>query len=485
MTASSGGYRSGEMFSPSPGNAPRPCASLLMANLALADFGCGLFVMPASLHALIHGAWVMGTPVCLCICALNYCFIIVAMGTLGERRCRPLPLRVSLCPGSLGSNRAVAAVSTGNTALFDSLSKLGTSGVYERRIRPTVGGPPVVVNASIIIKRFGPVTETSMDYQISIFLQLRWNDPQIQNLMASASFKEEFIDLGNNFYDLLWKPVLFIENEKTANIHAITSDNKMLRLYKNGDVFHSMRVTMVLECAMILRDYPMDLQHCHMNMESYGYTTNDVILQWNDTDPVIFNVSTATTTFTVSEKGTLGNCGKTYDSGPFSCISVAFDLSRDIGYNLIQLYIPSMLLVIISWLSFWIDMSAAPARASLGITTILTITTQSSAANSQLPKVSYIKAIDVWMGMCQVFVFAALLEFAAVNVMARQGKHAVKLVDENSSPKEKAGAEDKKKMYVRCAHRIDYFSRIIFPITFFILNIFYWVFYKVVLKFNS
>ncbi|XP_061425693.1 beta-1 adrenergic receptor-like [Lethenteron reissneri] len=65
------------------GNVPRPCASLLMANLALADFGCGLFVMPASLHALIHGAWVMGTPVCLCICALNYCFIIVAMGTLG------------------------------------------------------------------------------------------------------------------------------------------------------------------------------------------------------------------------------------------------------------------------------------------------------------------------------------------------------------------------------------------------------------------
>ncbi|CAM9308577.1 unnamed protein product [Lampetra fluviatilis] len=412
-------------------------------------------------------------------------FALTKSGELRDLRCRPLPLRVSLCPGSLGSNRAVAAVSSGNTALFDSLSKLGTSGVYERRIRPTVGGPPVVVNASIIIKRFGPVTETSMDYHISIFLQLRWNDPQIQNLMASASFKEEFIDLGNNFYDLLWKPVLFIENEKTANIHAITSDNKMLRLYKNGDVFHSMRVTMVLECAMILRDYPMDLQHCHMNMESYGYTTNDVILQWNDTDPVIFNVSTATTTFTVSEKGTLGNCGKTYDSGPFSCISVAFDLSRDIGYNLIQLYIPSMLLVIISWLSFWIDMSAAPARASLGITTILTITTQSSAANSQLPKVSYIKAIDVWMGMCQVFVFAALLEFAAVNVMARQGKHAVKLVDENSSPKEKAGAEDKKKMYVRCAHRIDYFSRIIFPITFFILNIFYWVFYKVVLKFNS
>uniref|UniRef100_S4RH83 Glycine receptor, alpha 1 n=1 Tax=Petromyzon marinus TaxID=7757 RepID=S4RH83_PETMA len=438
----------------------------------------------------------------------------------------PLYPFVSLCPGSLGSNRDVAAVPAGNLAPFDSLGTLGTTTAYERRIRPNFTGPPVVVNASIVIKRFGPVTETSMDYQISIFLQLRWNDPQIQQLLANAMLKEDSIDLGNNYYDLLWKPVLFFENEKSANNTNQCATSFKLQLIKlNQYIAQYVLVTMLLECAMILRDYPMDLQHCHMNMESYGYTTNDVILQWNSTDPVIFNVSTATTTFTVSEKGILGNCSKTYDSGPYSCISVEFDLSRDIGYNLIQLYIPSMLLVIISWLSFWIDMSAAPARASLGITTILTITTQSSAANSQLPKVSYIKAIDVWMGMCQVFVFAALLEFAAVNVMARQGKHAVKLVGENSSPKEKVsewdfawlggvamvwikdhvstyqicnctlscssslfrvqvGAEDKKKMYVRCAHRIDYFSRIIFPIAFFILNIFYWVFYKVVLKFK-
>ena len=67
-------------------------------------------------------------------------------------------------------------------------------------------------------------------------------------------------------------------------------------------------------------------------------------------------------------------------------------------------------------------MDAIPARISLGVTTVLTMTTQLSGTLSSIPKVSYPKAIDIWMSMCMFFVFGALLEFAFVNVLSRRDK---------------------------------------------------------------
>ena len=46
--------------------------------------------------------------------------------------------------------------------------------------------------------------------------------------------------------------------------------------------------------------------------------------------------------------------------------------------------------------SFWLDAHAVPARVALGVTTLLTMSTQTASINSALPPVAYTKAIDVW-----------------------------------------------------------------------------------------
>ncbi len=61
-------------------------------------------------------------------------------------------------------------------------------------------------------------------------------------------------------------------------------------------------------------------------------------------------------------------------------------LHRVIGYYMIQTYVPSALVVILSWVSFWINVDAVPARISLGVLTILTMTTQAAGISQSLPR---------------------------------------------------------------------------------------------------
>ncbi|XP_044041634.1 glycine receptor subunit alpha-3 isoform X3 [Siniperca chuatsi] len=415
----------------------------------------------------------------------------------------------------------------------DFLDKLmGRTSGYDARIRPNFKGPPVNVSCNIFINSFGSIAETTMDYRVNIFLRQQWNDPRL----AYAEYPDDSLDLDPSMLDSIWKPDLFFANEKGAHFHEVTTDNKLLRIFKNGNVLYSIRLTLTLSCPMDLKNFPMDVQTCIMQLESFGYTMNDLIFEWQENGPVQVAEGLTLPQFILKDESDLRYCTKHYNTGKFTCIEVRFHLERQMGYYLIQMYIPSLLIVILSWVSFWINMDAAPARVALGITTVLTMTTQSSGSRTSLPKVSYVKAIDIWMAVCLLFVFSALLEYAAVNFVSRQHKEllrfrrhhknkskerevhesrltstaAVTSTPSNSKdskastnntvtvlntsggtpnttqnpPGAAAGGgvkstEEMRKLFIDRAKKIDTVSRAGFPLAFLFFNIFYWVLYKI------
>ncbi|XP_012590088.1 PREDICTED: glycine receptor subunit alpha-1 [Condylura cristata] len=271
-------------------------------------------------------------------------------------------------------------------------------------------------------KAFPEDTPPADDYRVNIFLRQQWNDPRL----AYNEYPDDSLDLDPSMLDSIWKPDLFFANEKGAHFHEITTDNKLLRISRNGNVLYSSRITLTLACPMDLKNFPMDVQTCIMQLESFGYTMNDLIFEWQEQGAVQVADGLTLPQFILKEEKDLRYCTKHYNTGKFTCIEARFHLERQMGYYLIQMYIPSLLIVILSWISFWINMDAAPARVGLGITTVLTMTTQSSGSRASLPKVSYVKAIDIWMAVCLLFVFSALLEYAAVNFVSRQHKELLR-----------------------------------------------------------
>lgn len=125
-------------------------------------------------------------------------------------------------------------------------------------------------------------------------------------------------------------------------------------------------------------------------------------------------------------------------------------LAREMGFYLMDYFLPSIMIVSISWVSFWLQADASPPRIMLGtsklllcnfplnsvliseyecnivlfcIGTMLTFITLASAQGKTLPKVSYIKVSEVWFLGCCIFIFGTLVEFAFVNTIWRRKKN--------------------------------------------------------------
>ncbi|XP_026185955.1 gamma-aminobutyric acid receptor subunit alpha-4 [Mastacembelus armatus] len=283
---------------------------------------------------------------------------------------------------------------------------------YDNRLRPGFGGPVTEVKTDIYVTSFGPVSDVEMEYTMDVFFRQTWVD---QRLMYEGPV--EILRLNNLMVTKVWTPDTFFRNGKKSVAHNMTAPNKLFRIMKNGTILYTMRITISAECPMKLVDFPMDGHACPLKFGSYAYPKTEMIYTW--TKGPQHSVEVPPESSSLVQYDLIGQTvsSETIKSitGEYVVMTVYFHLKRKMGYFMIQTYIPCIMTVILSQVSFWINKESVPARTVFGITTVLTMTTLSISARHSLPKVSYATAMDWFIAVCFAFVFSALIEFAAVN----------------------------------------------------------------------
>ncbi|XP_073212001.1 gamma-aminobutyric acid receptor subunit beta-2 isoform X5 [Lepidochelys kempii] len=304
---------------------------------------------------------------------------------------------------------------------------------YDIRLRPDFGGPPVAVGMNIDIASIDMVSEVNMDYTLTMYFQQAWRDKRLSYNVIPLN-----LTLDNRVADQLWVPDTYFLNDKKSFVHGVTVKNRMIRLHPDGTVLYGLRITTTAACMMDLRRYPLDEQNCTLEIESYGYTTDDIEFYWRGGDNAVTGVTKIELPQFSIVDFRLVTKNVVFSTGAYPRLSLSFKLKRNIGYFILQTYMPSILITILSWVSFWINYDASAARVALGITTVLTMTTINTHLRETLPKIPYVKAIDMYLMGCFVFVFMALLEYALVNYIffgrgpQRQKKAAEKAASANN-----------------------------------------------------
>nr|XP_045619511.1 gamma-aminobutyric acid receptor alpha-like isoform X1 [Procambarus clarkii] len=297
---------------------------------------------------------------------------------------------------------------------------------YDQKLRPSFGGEPTTVEIDIEVRSMSQISEMDMTYSMDCYFRQSWVDERL-----AFSDLEEAFTLSVSVLDKLWKPDTFIYNGMRSYVHLITTPNKFIRLYQNGRILYSSRLTINANCPMNLHDFPMDTQRCPLRLGSFAYTTSDVIYRWNRARQVVIAPDLMLSQFDLIATPS-GFENTTRTAGEFSTLLASFHLQRHMGNFMITVYGPCVLLVVLSWVSFWLNREATSDRISLGITTVLTMTFLGLEARTDLPKVPYSTALDLFVWLSYGFIFATIIEFAFVHVFTKVGSGEVYLSQASS-----------------------------------------------------
>ncbi|XP_032366781.1 gamma-aminobutyric acid receptor subunit alpha-2 isoform X1 [Etheostoma spectabile] len=389
---------------------------------------------------------------------------------------------------------------------------------YDNRLRPGLGDRITEVKTNIYVTSFGPVSDTDMEYTIDVFFRQSWKDERLK-----FNGPMNILPLNNLMASKIWTPDTFFHNGKKSVAHNMTMPNKLLRIKDDGTLLYTMRLTVHAECPMHLEDFPMDFHSCPLKFGSYAYTISEVTYAWtrNASDSVVVEGESSRLNQYDLLGQTVGQETIKSSTGEYTVMTAHFHLKRKIGYFVIQTYLPCIMTVILSQVSFWLNRESVPARTVFGVTTVLTMTTLSISARNSLPKVAYATAMDWFIAVCYAFVFSALIEFATVNYFTKRGwawdgksvvtdkkkerasvakknnayavavaNYAPNITKDSSTlptiakggaldpnkPKGDGKASDSKKTF-NSVSKIDRMSRIMFPVLFGSFNLVYWATY--------
>ncbi|XP_007956447.1 gamma-aminobutyric acid receptor subunit theta, partial [Orycteropus afer afer] len=283
---------------------------------------------------------------------------------------------------------------------------------YDARLRPNFGGDPLSVGISVYISRIEQISEINMDYTITMFFHQTWKDSRLAYYETNLNLTVDY-----QMLDKLWVPDCYFLNSKHAFVHDVTVPNRAFQLQPDGRVRYGIRLTTTAACSLDLQKYPLDKQACKLEIESYGYTVEDIILFWEDDGHAFLR----TEELSIPEFSFLGQTitSKEVDfyTGSYMRLILRFQVQRGVTSFLVEVYWPTVLTTVLSWISFWMNYDSSAARVTVGLTSMLILTTVNSHVRNKVPPVACIKAIDIYMMVCFFFVFFSLMEYVYINYL--------------------------------------------------------------------
>lgn len=301
-------------------------------------------------------------------------------------------------------------------------------GVAQDFERPNAGKGPTVIHANIVALDVDEIDSAEQNFTANLFFNASWQDDRLVHEGP-----------GNKVIPLnaAWAPDFQFTNQQKL----FKTLREQLIVSPTGEVTYRQRVWGTFSQKLHLTEFPFDDHRFEALLVAVvaDTTREDIKLVQSETFP-----SGLVPGFSLPDWDITGWEAVSTEYNPLGRSSgtpgfaFSFQAERYVGYYMIKLMLPLLLIVLMSWIVFWIDPKEMGTQISVSVTSMLTLIAYRFMVGSSLPTISYLTRMDLFILCSTLLVFTTLLEAVITGTLARRDK-------------------------VSLARRIDQVSRVLYP----------------------
>ena len=296
-------------------------------------------------------------------------------------------------------------------------------------------GGPTKVYVTMIVMDIDEINSANQNFKANIFLTAYWHDPQL----VHDGPGKRVLPLKE-----VWHPQLQFVNQQKIWL-TLPED---VYVFPDGRVEYDQRVWGPFSQPLDVHDFPFDTQDFAVRIAAGQHSPEEVIFESSPEIP-----SGLAPEFSLPDWEVLDwkldftpyqPIGPKFKSASFTLV---LEARRYAYHYLLKVILPLVMIVIMSWIVFWIDPKESGTQIGVATTSMLTLIAYRFMVGGQIPIVPYLTRMDYFIFGSTILVFASLVQSVLTSIMVRRNHRKLAL-------------------------RFDFWCRFLFPGTFIAIFVF-------------
>ncbi len=267
---------------------------------------------------------------------------------------------------------------------------------------------PVKVELSVFIIDIDGIDTVEQNFEANLFFEARWHDSELTHDSSESILRP---------LSEIWRPNLQVVNQQKV----WESFPEMAEITPEGQVTYRQRLWGAFSQKLLLKDFPFDRQFFTIQFVVAGYGSDHVEVIPDDGRRTGMAADLSESDWKILNWHAEP---KAYEPipghGSQPGFVFMFEAQRKQSYYLFKVILPLILIVMMSWVAFWIDPAESGTDISVAVTSMLTLIAYRFAIGTFLPVISYMTRLDFFILGSTLLVFLSLVEVVVTSNLVRR-----------------------------------------------------------------